>query len=315
MKMAGIIATCLIVVGLVVGFVGMASVGFDFSRLVHHETQTAEYSIEDPFTSVSVENANVFDVTLRPSEDGSCKIVSEETDLLYATPTVESGTLRIKVTDARKWYHNIFSFYQVKVTAYLPEQVYESIAVDCVTGDVSISNMITNTLSVELTTGDVYVTDVAAAESMNVTVTTGDVSLANVETTTLSVDSTTGDVSASAVVVGVATFESTTGDVSLSNVTADGIHFNVTTGDVSLSNVQATQQLYGDTTTGSVTLDHCDSIDVWIVTTTGDIRGSICTEKIFITDTSTGDIDVPQSGTGNICRLETTTGDIVMWIG
>jgi hypothetical protein len=43
--------------------------------------------------------------------------------------------------------------------------------------------------------------------------------------------------------------------------------------------------------------------------TTGDVSGSLRTDKIFNVQ-ATGDVNVPKSGTGGLCDITTTTGDI-----
>ena len=43
---------------------------------------------------------------------------------------------------------------------------------------------------------------------------------------------------------------------------------------------------------------------------TGDIKGSFLTNKIFIAKTNTGDIEVPKTSAGGRCELSTNTGDI-----
>jgi hypothetical protein len=47
---------------------------------------------------------------------------------------------------------------------------------------------------------------------------------------------------------------------------------------------------------------------------TGDIRGSLLSEKIFITKTTTGSVRVPSTASGGTCELITGTGDITVTI-
>ena len=43
---------------------------------------------------------------------------------------------------------------------------------------------------------------------------------------------------------------------------------------------------------------------------TGDVEGSLLSEKIFYTETSIGNIRVPKGTSGGMCEVETDTGDI-----
>ena len=45
-------------------------------------------------------------------------------------------------------------------------------------------------------------------------------------------------------------------------------------------------------------------------TYTGDVEGSVLTDKVFIVRTDTGRIDVPKSITGGRCEITTETGNI-----
>ena len=63
-------------------------------------------------------------------------------------------------------------------------------------------------------------------------------------------------------------------------------------------------------TTGSVHFDHSDASDIKVKTTTGGVKGTLLSDKIFFTKSSTGSINVPKSTTGGTCDLETTTGSI-----
>ena len=47
-----------------------------------------------------------------------------------------------------------------------------------------------------------------------------------------------------------------------------------------------------------------------IETDTGDVDGTLLSDKLFLTETSTGDIRVPNTADGGICDIKTDTGDI-----
>jgi len=54
----------------------------------------------------------------------------------------------------------------------------------------------------------------------------------------------------------------------------------------------------------------CDAGEIVIETDTGDVEGTLLSDKIFITETDTGRIDVPKTTTGGRCQITTDTGDI-----
>lgn len=57
-------------------------------------------------------------------------------------------------------------------------------------------------------------------------------------------------------------------------------------------------------------LDRSDAAEIYVRTDTGDVTGSLLTDKIFFAETDTGDIDVPESVEGGKCKIKTDTGDI-----
>ena len=62
--------------------------------------------------------------------------------------------------------------------------------------------------------------------------------------------------------------------------------------------------------TGDVDLIDSDSDTFDIETSTGHVKGTILTTKIFDAKSDTGKVDVPLSGTGGLCKIRTSTGSI-----
>ena len=50
------------------------------------------------------------------------------------------------------------------------------------------------------------------------------------------------------------------------------------------------------------------SIDVYV--STGDVTGTLLSDKIFFAETTTGDVSVPKLTSGGKCEISTTAGDI-----
>ena len=62
--------------------------------------------------------------------------------------------------------------------------------------------------------------------------------------------------------------------------------------------------------TGNVKFRSCDAAELYVKTSTGNVTGSLLTDKVFITETGTGRIDVPETSVGGRCEIKTDTGDI-----
>ena len=62
--------------------------------------------------------------------------------------------------------------------------------------------------------------------------------------------------------------------------------------------------------TGNVKFNDCDAAEIYVKTDTGDVTGSLLSDKVFIANSDTGRIDVPKTVTGGRCEIDTDTGDI-----
>ena len=76
----------------------------------------------------------------------------------------------------------------------------------------------------------------------------------------------------------------------------------------------ADEKLSAESTSGGVELDGCDGGAIYIETSSGSVKGTLLSDKIFITDTSSGRVDVPRSSVGGECEIITTSGNIVIKI-
>lgn len=247
-----------------------------------------------------------------------------------------------------------FSFSEPKITIYVPETSYDSLYVEgdtgdvethgaltfgnvniCLsTGDVTLKSGITGTLNVKTSTGDMKIRGINPT-SVTLTATTGDIELANakvegdVSMTTdtgyqsiselvcrnLRTTCTTGGLSChSAQVEGAIQFESDTGRISFSRVQCESITGETTTGDIICEDGNIDGDLHMIAGSGDITLTNFDADTLHITTDTGDVSGSLRSEKIFFTETNTGDIRVPKSTSGGVCEIKTDTGDITFTI-
>ena len=101
-----------------------------------------------------------------------------------------------------------------------------------------------------------------------------------------------------------------TGKVNLRDVNCTTLISSGNTGDISLKNTIVRDTLTITRSTGDVKLENSDAENIFIQTDTGDITGTLKTEKVFTTNTSTGKIDIPKTSNGGKCNLETSTGNI-----
>ena len=309
--------------------------GWSFSGADSDHYKYREEIITEDFSRIII-NLTTEDVTLLPSENDECKLVTFEKVSRPHTAKVEDGALVITYTDKGSLYDKVrlFNFAKTYTTIYLPKQYYNALAIGVRTGDVTVGEGIYyDSASIALTTGDVsFFAD--ALVDLEITGTTGDVEISSsnsgdvrIATTTgnvkitdsiitsLDLSLSTGDVAAEGVtVIKNAKIKGTSGESTLTEFTAGNLYLKKSTGKTTLEHVYADEILNVETTTGKVTLCGTDAGEISIKTTTGSINGSILSEKEFLARSASGSVNVPDTS-GPICRLETTSGSIKIIIG
>lgn len=268
-----ITATSLVALGCIMFSVAMTKIHWDFTKLSTVKYETNTYEVTDDFNSISM-LTDTADILFVQSDDKICKVVCYEMSDMKHTTTVQNNTLTINVTDEREWYDHIgITLGSPKITVYLPKTEYDSLAI-------------------KEDTGDIEVPEVFKFKSIDIATSTGDIIIAGV--------TCEGDI-----VINVSTGKANLTDIKCKSFISDG-----STGDISLKNVIATEKFSIERSTGDVKFDGCDATEIWVKTDTGDVTGKLLSEKIFITQTSTGDVHVPKSTNGGKCEITTSTGDI-----
>ncbi len=306
-----IAAACLMAVGLLVFLGAMAVFKFDFTKLNTEQYTENTYEEEEAFDKISVDVSET-QVVFAPSNDGKCRVNCYERERVKYSVSVEQGTLIIDEVDTRRWYEHIgIQFGGKKMTVYLPEKEYASLMIDTSTGDVDIPNDFTFE-SIDITGDTSDVTCRASASGdITVKVSTGDVRLTDVNCANFFGESTTGSITLKQVAASACIdMKSNTGDVELECCDIEQLFVETDTGMISLKQVIASDCFHIKSDTGDVDFAGCDAAQIFVETDTGDVAGTLLSDKVFITETDTGDVDVPKTITGGRCEITTDTGNI-----
>lgn len=267
-----VIAVIMIAVGLVAAFGAMADMGFDFTKMNSRTFVTNTYSVDESFSGISVDGAEC-DIRLYPSEDGGCKVVCHESDRITHSVEVKENTLTVERHDNRKWYEHMGVYWGgMEIALYLPQREYDALYAKTLSGNI----VIPEDFSFE----------------------------------TAVVQSTSGNVSFSAEVGGNLKVKAVSGNVELIDVTGQSISVQTTSGEIDFSNVIAGLNIHCKSVSGDVVLRRCDADSLRLSSTSGNITGSLLTEKVFLTDTTSGKINVPRTTSGGQCEITTTSGNI-----
>lgn len=295
MKKAILIATILLLVGILICAGVLFATNFDFTMLGTDQALPVSETVTGDFLDIQIE-LDTTDVEFRHSQDGSCRIEGNYPQHMPITAVVENSVLTVKQNDQRKWYHHIGLFWgEHKLVVYLPETAYGQLTVSTDTGDIRIPQgfVFFNEVSLSVSTGDISFA--AATGDLTATASTGDIWINGLKTD--------GNISLTV----------STGDIFLENVVCNQLSVTTSSGDVKL-NASNGEYIEINTDTGDVKLTASDGESININTDTGDVGGTLLTDKIFIVDTDTGKVLVPETTTGGKCKITTGTGDIKITI-
>ncbi len=287
-----IAAACLVVTGIILMGSIMTMLNWNFGKLSTVKYETNTHIINDNFTNISL-SADTADITFTPSEDGSCKVVCYEQTNLKHVVTTGDGTLKIHMQDERKWYSYIgIHFGNPKINVYLPAGEYGALTIQTDTSDTEIAKDFKfQSIDIAQSTGDV-INYASAADSIKIKTSTGKITASDI--------TCEGDV----------TIKVSTGKTNLTNITCKNFSSSGSTGDTVLKSVIAAEKFSIKRSTGDIQLDDCDAAEISITTDTGDVQGTLFSDKVFIVQTDTGRVDVPHTVSGGKCEITTSTGDI-----
>ena len=291
-KFALLLAAALVVLGIALVVWAMSGLGWDFLALSTTKYETKTHILNQEFDRIAIDT-DTTDIQIRLAEDGQGKLVISQQEKIEHLVSVEDGMLRVALEDTRAWYDciTLFSFGESGITLYLPEEDYESLTMVLSSGDVTVSE-------------EIYIGNV------NITTSTGDIRLDKLTADEIKLSVTTGDVTANSVTcLGDVQIAVSTGGTQLRGVWCENLISTGSTGDITLEDGTA-KTVSITRSTGDVRFKNADAGQIMVETDTGDVYGSVRTDKIFYVQTNTGDVNVPQSVTGGLCEITTSTGDI-----
>ena len=175
MKVWLIVATCLVIAGLILFAAIMSANGWDFTKLNTSKYETRTYCITDDFSDISIKTKTA-DITFVYSDDGETKIICFEPENSPHSVKTEGRTLNIELTENRKWYEYIgINFNTSTITVCLPLEKYGTLKIESSTGKTKIpDNFEFKSIDICASTGNV--TCLAdSSEDVKIKLTTGDI--------------------------------------------------------------------------------------------------------------------------------------------
>jgi len=303
-------AVALILIGAVIFACAMSMLKWDFTKLSTNEYVTNEYEITEDFNDILVKT-DIANLNFVISEDQKCAVSCYELTDAKHSVEVKDGTLIIELVDEREWYEFIgINFESPEITVYIPKGEYGEISVRTDTGSVNIPKELSfENIVVSSDTGSVTCL-ASASEKIKIGTDTGSVHVKDLSAGEIEVSVSTGRVTVAYVSCGDISVKVSTGGAEITNVSCDDLRSSGGTGSITLKSVIASGSFHIERGTGSVRFERSDATEIYVETGTGSVSGSLLSDKMFITDSGTGDVDVPKTASGGRCEITTGTGNI-----
>lgn len=317
--MRGIISTLITAFSIMLGgiaimIISLSLLGASFESLTQKEVgELKTDTVSEPVTSLSVDLGGV-NMEIVPSEDGKITVSRYESEKISYSVFVEDGTLTVLRTDNRKWYERIkfFNFNSPVLTVRLPAGEYEELTAKVRSYRLFVAEgIVFSRASVTATSGAVqYCANVK--DTLNLTVTSGGVVLKNVTAGAITGSVTSGRTEMENIVCNRMTLSGASGASKLEDVSvSESFSLEKTSGSVTLEDVVCAGEFFVKCTSGAMNLDNCDGKNMTLESTSGSIRGTLRSPKIFDVRVSSGSAHVPESvADAGLCKIRATSGSV-----
>ena len=312
-----ILAAVLVIAGTLSFVMIMSKQKWNFSSVGNVKPVESEFEITEPFRNISI-SSDTEDIQIRISPDGKFRVTFTEPEYIEPSVTVQNGTLMVTRTDNRSWTDRIgISFgTDTYIKVDLPEGSYGALSVEEDTGTVIVNRNFTfDRIDIAATTGDVFC--FASSDGpVQIATHTGEIKAIDLMAESFVASVTTGGIYLDGVTCTEdLTVTVDTGRAILNNISCRNFLTTGDAGNLIVEKLNASGMISAERTTGDVAILTSDAQELNIATDTGDVRGSLLTDKIFIVQSDTGEIHVPETTSGGVCRITTDTGDIHFRIG
>ena len=304
-------AAILFAAGVLLCVISFALLGFDFDKLSTVKYVTNTYEVLENFHKITI-NADTEEISFVLSEDENCRVICLEEENDPHKVIVNDDNMIIERKNRNGKHFNMgITLESPTITVYLPSEFYEELTVISDTGDVSIpAEFSFGKISITLDSGDVTCGS-SVKNDIYIKTDTGNIAVTDLSASDLELATDTGGIEASGIVLsGDMIIGNGTGITVLNNISCKNLASNGDTGNLRLTNVIAAGEFQIERDTGDVEFNGCDASAIFVRTKTGNVSGTLLNDMAFITQTDTGNVDVPKTITGGRCEISTDTGDI-----
>ncbi len=309
-----IVALAMILVGSAMVFCVFMSQGFDYSFLNKQtdEFVTSTINVDEKFSSVNIKETFA-DVSLILT-DGQAYVESYHSDNTTYDVYVENDVLNIIKNEDHSMDLISINTPECYLRVYLPESDYKKLSIDATSGNAFINTeLMFEDADVQSTSGSIEFVS-AVSNNLSLKTTSGEISVRNIDCNKVGAAASSGSISIeNAKVKNDINLDTTSGSITLDHIfPCESLIASTTSGGFEANGIVATQTLSVDSTSGSIELIDSDCENISLESTSGDIYGKLLSKKIFVTNTSSGDVTIDQKLYGDTGHFSasTTSGDI-----
>lgn len=272
-------------------FIILSSIIVSCSIKLEISTDVKNYNIKEINNEIKI-NANIANINIKLTNDNKNIITYDENKKIYFEIKEIEGVLSIKQIDKRSFFEKLFNYKKISINLFL-------------------SNIKYNFLNIDGKTGNIKIDEGFTFENVKINNSTGNIKFISDVNSNLEIENKTGNIIINNTnVKGNIDIYSKTGDIKLKDVTGNKIDIEISSGKTKLQNTLFLNDINITGKTGDVILDKIDALNIYITISTGNVEGTILTDKIYNVHSSTGYINVPDTTTGGICKIKTSTGNI-----
>lgn len=331
-----LIAIGLIVAGGAMSFVSLAAAGFDIKNLFNISVSGADLNtvdITEDYTDLELK-IDSDSIEIFKSSDENTHFTYYATDVHDYDVKVEENTLKIESLDKSASIKDIFVFHFQSEGSklYLPKEEYDNftaevgsgsfsskeefkfddVELDVGSGSIKLAKMTAKDLNAKTASGSVHA-DSCNGTEMSLTSGSGSVELNDITSDgKVQVKSSSGSVKAYNVTAKTVELKAGSGSVTTENVTCEeDFQVQSSSGSLNFTNTVSGNKFEGKSGSGSIHLDSCDGADMNLQASSGSIKGTVKTVKMFNGTSGSGSVKVPDDDpNGGKCVLHTGSGSI-----
>ncbi len=311
------ISGILVAAGLIIMVLALVFSGGIDKLLNAPEYKETAYDITENFDGIYIDTTSE-NIIILPSDEDQVKVITHETDKIKFAVEITNNTLNIIKNDTRSFFEKIeFNTNSNDITVYLPKKQYDTLEILCISGDVHIAEFSFSSLNIKQLSGDTELSALTVSGNITLSNTSGDIHISSCSANAINSKNVSGETQ-------IYEFDcnqdmmltSTSGDIILNNCSADGnISIKNTSGDISLTESAGKCNADMNVISGDIALNKFDASSLEMKTTSGDIKGSILSDKIFSASSNSGDIKIPPSvKDSGTCKCSSISGDIIIEI-